>query len=58
MFISIREGQHSMFAIRFADYLYPDHEFLRASHLIDGDSVPGPLSGYYRSMGRSGSPFV
>jgi hypothetical protein len=47
-----------MFAIRFADYSYPDHEFLRASHLIDGDSVPGPLSGYYRSMGRSGSPFV
>lgn len=47
-----------MFEVKIADYLNPDHEFWRARRLIDGDGVPGPLSGYYRSMGRSGSPFV
>lgn len=56
MSILFREGQPPMFEVKIADYLNPDHEFWRARRLIDGDSVPGPLSVYYRPAGPSGKP--
>ena len=56
MSILFREGQPPMFEVKIAEYLNPDHEFWRARRLIDGDSVPGPLSVYYRPAGRSGKP--
>ncbi len=45
-----------MFELRFADRLNPDHELLRATALIDWDSLQEALSKYYSPLGRSGKP--
>lgn len=43
-----------MFETLFSDVLNPDHELLRASRLIDWDSLHDALSVYYSPLGRHG----
>ena len=43
-----------MFGTPFSDVLNPDHELLRAAHLIDWDSLHDVLSAYYSPRDRRG----
>src|SRR5512137_1406117 len=50
----IPERQLLMFETLFTDVLNPEHELLRAAHLIDWDGLHEALSIYYSSLGRQG----
>lgn len=54
MKVHIPERQLLMFETQFSDVLNPEHELLRAAHLIDWDSIHDTLSAYYSPLGRQG----
>ena len=43
-----------MFETLFSDVLHPEHELLRAAHLIDWDGLHDVLISYYSPLGRQG----
>jgi IS5 family transposase len=56
MKVHIPERQLLMFETLFSDVLNPEHELLRAAHLIDWDGLHDALSTYYSPLGRQGKP--
>jgi len=56
MSIKLPERQLPMFELIFSDRLDPEHELMRAAHLIDWDRLHETLESYYSPRGRSGKP--